>query len=273
MKISIWYFSGTGNTWFAAEEIAAALRSRSAETEVYSIEQCSDVQVESSLASADIIGFGYPVYGSDLPLIMKKFLQALPRRTNSVPVFLFCTQWLFSGDGTWAAMEFLPQGYEVRWSSHFRMPNNICINLIRLPFTNDSEKIRNAVKKNIPAIHRFAEHIIQNKPKKRGFTRISTVLGQMQRSPFRRLYDRLRDDIGIDDSRCIHCGLCAQICPVSNLVSDENGSVAARGACILCFRCYNFCPRQAITYMGRSHILSRGVPYRGPAGYNPAGKL
>lgn len=270
MKISIWYFSGTGNTWYAAAQIAKALRIRSADTEIYSIEQCNADQVEHSIASSDIIGFGYPIYGSDLPLIMKEFLLSLPRRKSTVPVFLFCTQWIFSGDGTWAATEFLPPGYEVRWSRHFRMPNNICISLIRLPFTNNSEKIQEKVEKRIPSFQRFAEHIIKNKPNKRGFTFGSTFLGLMQRSPFRRFYERLRDDFAADPSRCTRCGICIQICPVSNLTSDERGSVITRGVCILCVRCYNFCPHQAITYMGRPHILTRGIPYRGPSGYNPA---
>jgi len=272
MKICIWYFSGTGNTWYAAESIANVLRSRGAETEVYSIEQCSSGQVEHSAAASDILGFGYPIHGSDLPLIMKEFLLSLPRRESSLPVFLFCTQWLFSGDGTRAAAEFLPQGYDIRWSSHFRMPNNVCISAIRLPFTNDPRKIRQATEKRMPAFERFADRIMENKPKRRGFTWVSAALGRIQRSPYRKYYERFRNVIGIEGSRCTRCGECIQLCPVSNLEADESGSVTARGACILCLRCYNFCPRQAVTFMGRAHIISRGIPYRGPEGYAPPRK-
>ncbi|MCA0386417.1 MAG: 4Fe-4S binding protein [Firmicutes bacterium] len=69
--------------------------------------------------------------------------------------------------------------------------------------------------------------------------------------------------MGFDAEACTNCGLCIRICPMKNLSEDEKTPKAA-GHCALCLRCYNYCPVQAITYMGKKHDPRRGLPYRMP---------
>ncbi|MBN2050779.1 MAG: 4Fe-4S binding protein, partial [Spirochaetales bacterium] len=62
---------------------------------------------------------------------------------------------------------------------------------------------------------------------------------------------------------------CVNICPSGNLVREGN-TIRTTGKCVLCERCYNFCPVQAVLYMGRPHKGRRGKPYRGPVpGFKP----
>ncbi len=267
MNIAIFFFSSSGNTWRIAKQINDTFKQESAQSNIYDIETISPVELDKVLHTADILGFGYPIFGSDIPLVMKEFMISLPVLDIAKPVFIFCTQWMFSGDGSSVALEFLPPSYnKVKWSEHFFMPNNVCISSIRLPYTNDQRKISKRVGKAQHRIDHLVEAVLKNHQKKRGFTLISHWLGLMQRKPFRKYFDNYRDKIGIDPNRCISCNLCVEICPVENFTQDP---IKAKDNCIYCLRCYNFCPVSAITFMGRKHILSRGTPYQGPKGYKP----
>ena len=267
MNIAIFFFSGTGNTWRIAKQISDTFRLKGVHAELYDIETVPPDSLSVIVHDNDIIGFGYPIFGSDLPLVMKEFMQALPAVQNPKPVFLFCTQWMFSGDGTFAALEFLPSSYRtVNWSEHFLMPNNVCISSIKLPYTNDQQKIARKTAKAQPRINRLVHTILNNRKQRRGFSPFSTWLGLMQRKPFRNYFEQYRNQIGIDPERCIRCNLCVEICPMENFTQNP---IEPKGRCMYCLRCYNFCPVSAITFMGRKHLLSRGKPYQGPSGYQP----
>ena len=270
MNVHIWYFSGTGNTWYISCQIAQALARRGCRVSLSSIESSSPAHIDKMINRCDVIGFGYPVYGSDVPVPMKKFLGSLPVPKKEIPVFLFCTQWLFSGNATQAALEFFPSRlYRVSWSEHLFMPNNVSVTVLPLPYTNDPHRIARRAAGQEARISRLADHITAGHPSRRGFSKTSILLGAMQRAPFRRFFSSLQDDISIDTDRCVACGYCSSICPVENLIADGDGRVHPQGRCILCLRCYNFCPTQAVLYRGKAHRAARGVPYRGPGGFNP----
>lgn len=270
MRIAIFYFSGTGNTWRIAQLLSEGFAARQIPVETHSIESLVKEDIHTIISRNDTIGIGYPIYGSDIPLIMQEFIKQLPLPSQPIPVFVFCTQWMFSGDGTRVSLEFLPsERYQVRWSEHFLMPNNVCVSFIRLPYTNDQLRIDRMILRMKKRLDRMVERVCAGHPHTRGFTIFSKWFGLMQRKPFRKYFPILRDDIGIDRERCNACGLCASICPVGNI---EAGTLLPQGRCILCIRCYNFCPENAITYRKRPHDKSRGTPYRGPAGYQPERK-
>lgn len=106
----IFYFSGTGNTWWVSNQLAAQLREQGIETSVFSIEKVPYDQADRLIDSRDIVGFGYPVYGSDVPYIMRQYLLQLSPGDNKL-AFVFCTQWMFSGDGARAGGALLEESY------------------------------------------------------------------------------------------------------------------------------------------------------------------
>ncbi|MBI9095788.1 MAG: EFR1 family ferrodoxin [Sphaerochaeta sp.] len=238
MKIAIFFFSSSGNTWRIAKQISDTFKLEGAQANIYNIETIPADELLKALHKNDILGFGYPIFGSDLPFRMKQFLVDLPALPIPKPVFVFCTQWLFSGDGTSVAQEFLPSSYSpVKWSEHFFMPNNICISSIRLPYTNDQQKIARKIQKTQTRINPLVHAILKNKTKKRGFSLISTWLGRMQRKPFRKYFEHYRNRIGIDFDRCISCNLCVEVCPMENFSKNP---IQTKGTCMYCLRCYNF---------------------------------
>ena len=55
-----------------------------------------------------------------------------------------------------------------------------------------------------------------------------------------------------DPGRCNGCGLCAKVCPCSNIeIADGRARIRDRARCAHCMACVHFCPRQAMTIRGR----------------------
>ena len=265
-KVKLFFFSGTGNTWWIAKQLAMMLGDCGFEASAVSIESLSPELADRDIKEADIVGFGYPIYGSDLPLPMKNFIAKLTA-VDAKPAIVFCSQWLWSGDGARVALEFLePKGFDIRWAEHFLMPNNV--SMFRwLPYTNNDRliawKLSGASKRG----RRFVKLIEAGRGFRRGYNKVSELVGRVQRIPFRNALPKYQDCLQVDREGCTRCGYCVRLCPVNNFESIEDGTVITRKACILCLRCYNFCPVSAVKYKGKLHPRGK-VPYRGPAGFN-----
>lgn len=260
----IFYFSGTGNTYWASEKLSQYLNKKNINVDTYSIEVIDIRSANKLIKIADLVGFAYPIYGSDLPYVMKDFMKKLDT-FNQKKTFVICTQWKFSGDGVRVAGTYLEnKGFTILWGEHFLMPNNVTVSFTWfLPYTTNQEKINKRLKKTDKRIKSFADKIIKGRTFKRGFNPISMCLGALQRIPFRKKFSQLRDDIGIDNNICINCDRCLKNCPVSNFKYSQQ-KIKTKGLCILCLRCYNFCPVSAITYRGKLHNNKRGKKYQGP---------
>ena len=263
-KAVIFYFSGTGNTWWVSNRIMQHLRTGNFDAYCYSIERISTDEANTHISSAAIVGFGYPVYGSDLPLPMKDFIENLACFSGT-PAFVFCTQYMFSGDGAAVSAGFLrKKGFVMFACEHFLMPNNVCVQALRIfSFTNDPQKIEKIKQKTDKKILRFTSGLCESKGPLRGSNIFSLLLGLLQRAPFRKYFAKWRNDISIDNSICTGCMRCVNICPSANLFSSD-GNIMTSGTCVLCLRCYNFCPVLAVKYIGKLHDPKRGVPYKGP---------
>ncbi len=230
----------------------------------YSIERLTAFEADAIVEESDLVGFGYPVYGSDVPHIMKEFLDSLSIVENK-NAFVFCSQWLWSGDGARVGADLVkPKGYRVFWGEHFLMPCNVCVSVTWfLPFTNNRRRIKRNLIRTEKSVRSFVERLVSGRPALKGFNPVSRFLGGLQRVPFRQVFHRLRYDISVDSSSCIKCGRCAEFCPSGNLRFDGSG-FQTTGSCILCLRCYNYCPVSAVKYMNRVHNKKRGTPYKGP---------
>jgi ferredoxin/flavodoxin len=262
-NVVIFYFSGTGNTWWVAEELCRQLNKKDFNSRAYSIEKITPAETASLIEESTLVGFGYPIHGSDLPQPMKEFIEALPQYPGK-DALVFCTQWLWSGDGASLGASMLKEkGYTVKWGEHFLMPNNVSVSVIRLPYTNDPARLSAVRQRAARKISRLVSRITAGKPYRHGFNTLAYLLGCMQRVPYRRYYHRLQNDIAINYDICIDCGDCVRLCPVGNLYYAGE-EIKTKGNCILCTRCYNFCPVAAVTYMKRPHLPERGEPYRGP---------
>lgn len=52
--------------------------------------------------------------------------------------------------------------------------------------------------------------------------------------------------IQVDREKCIHCGFCAEVCPMGVIEMNQQGPQATRNNCIACGHCVAICPHEAL---------------------------
>jgi ferredoxin/flavodoxin len=256
-KIAIFCFSGTGNTYFVGKTLCELIQNTD-QCDLYAIENHRE-DADRLIEGYDIIGLGYPTYGSSLPPIVFRFIDALS--IHQKMAFVFCTQMIFSGDGAaYGGRQLEKKGFVVLWQEHFMMPNNITDFLIldrKKPY--DFVKIAHSVEKKAV---RFVKNILGGTERRKGSNFISLLLGLLQRVPFENMDQAaLAQAVRIEPGRCSRCGLCVELCPVANLQWMDDRIVPQK-RCTLCYRCVNHCPMQAIHLASKKSVK---FPYLGPA--------
>lgn len=236
MRMTVLYFSGTGNSRFIADRFAEKM-----DAECHSIEEKTDFS--ALLHRVDTVAVVYPIYGSCVPRIMREFVERHMEAFKEKKLIIFCTQMMFSGDGARAFARLIPhcEG-RILYAEHFNMPNNICN--FRLFPMNEKELV-NKPKKAEKRLDEICEDIRNGVVKKRGWNAFSTLLGRTQNVAYPRMEEKARHSFHADDS-CTKCGLCVRICPMNNL-EIVKGQLVQKDNCTVCYRCVNACPRQAAT--------------------------
>lgn len=268
-KAVIFYFSGTGNTWWVAKKIGQKLREESMKVQTISIESIDHAEADKLIDICDIVGFGYPIYCSDIPMPMKTFMKNLETKAKK-KAFVFCTQEGFSGDGARVATEFLGHtAFEIDYAMHINMPNNITASLSPLSYKYTPKDQDAILRKANQQVEKFVYYILEEIPGRIGFNKSAKVLGSIQRTPYRKFYDKVTSMISFSP-KCTHCGYCEKICPVDNITITQQGNITYN-QCIQCMRCYNYCPHTAIRIFGKDHNPKRGDTYKGPVrNFNPS---
>ena len=263
--ISIFYFSGTGNTWWASEQIAKELSTLSFDATAYSIEQLTIGEAADLIEKSSIVGLGFPIYGSDAPRIFHDFLNALPIQKTQKSVLGFVTQMVWSGDGAnFLKKELDKKGYRIRWAVEFNMPSNIALPIFPLPYSSDTNTFKPQLKKCSQKITNLCKKIANDEDYRQHNHLIHAASAWIQRGPFRLVHDWGRKFWSVDPDACISCERCAQICPVGN-IEMQDGLPVHGGECVYCMRCFNYCPTLAIQYMGIKNTRAKNKPpFQGP---------
>ncbi len=272
MNAVIFYFSGTGNTWWVSTQLKQELENRDYTVEMYSLENPEMRTGEFSaakIAGADHVIISYPVYGSDLPENMKNFVAKLPEATDGKKFSAFCTQAAFSGDGNiFFKPEVEAKGYNFRQSFQVNMTTNF--NVAMLPFSLSKpargKKLEKIKTKALAKIQKIAGMIASDKEYFEGRRFYQVILGKIQRAMFRKQEKKLPNKFQFLPDRCIKCGICAKECPAENLTFEygDTPKLTWSDKCILCFRCYNFCPGLAINFGGKVKNPEKYRRFKGP---------
>ena len=243
------YFSGTGNTKYCVSQFLIYYNDKK-ENEIYSIE---DKNCISKIKESKDIVLAYPIYYSDIPIIVKDFLNNNKDVFKDKNIFLIATMGLFSGDGTGCSARLLKRyGANIIGGLHLKMPDCIGdVKLLKKSLAENRKTILKAEHKMDLAVNR----INNGKFPKEGlnfFYRIAGVFGQ--RLYFSGKTKHYFTKIRTDESKCVKCGLCVSLCPTANIVIEDK--VVYRGKCTMCYRCFANCPKKAITIIGK-HVYEQ----------------
>jgi ferredoxin/flavodoxin len=266
----VYYFSGTGNSYAVARDIAEGI-----DAQLISI--AASVRSEKVDISADVVGMVFPDYHSSVPNIINRFLTKVETFTEKY-VFAVCT---YGGSGPGLTIRDLKESVEERGGSlaagfAVKMPYNY----ITPSLSFDKRVITMALKevpvedqrKMITGWNKKREEIIDFITlRKKGVSETSaevlltlidhigikevigkyfwlSMAGYSEHTPLSFSESRKLMDHGFQvNESCVSCGTCEKICPVSNITLIE-GTPTWHHTCEQCFACLQWCPQSAIQF-------------------------
>jgi ferredoxin/flavodoxin len=249
------YFSGTGNTKYVIDSFSKQYKKDS-----YIIHSIEDKSVDFThlMANADEIFIAFPIYGSMMPFIMEDFFHTYKDSFANKVISTIVTQLLFSGDGgalPYYLLKHVPiqKGHSI----HIKMPNNASdVSFLKTKSIKDSYK---KIQKTDQTISKIIKNINNGKTYKHGRKFYSWALGFFIQRLYATPYLKsLRSKITVNMDTCIHCNKCVEVCPTSNL-STQNNQIITSNTCTLCYRCINTCPVSAISLLGKHGPKTRFI--------------
>ena len=273
----IFYFSGTGNTKWAASKLAAATREDLISIAPYMRADDSSHNLAEPfiLKENERLGFVFPVHGWRVPKLVREFIckMKIPREPSDAtggnkakaddclknPPFAYCV--CTAGDSIGLTIENLNEVIsqnpslqalgitEVSSSYSLIMPESY----IGLPFMDVDPKERE-IRKKENAAQELAVVCEEIFDRKEGINRL--VKGPIPWF-FTKVVGGFFENVLITDKRfhvekdrCVKCGICANVCPVGD-IKGGHGEYPVwlhHKDCLTCFTCYHHCPHHAIEF-------------------------
>ena len=238
----IFYFSGTGNSAWAARQLAWLTGDTACD--ITTLKELPD------LDSNRQIGFVFPIYAWGTPEIMVEFAKKLPK--TQAFTFGVCT----CGADAGLALKQFSKLYPLSSSYSLVMPNNYIIG-------SDTDE-EGEIRQKITAARAELERIFGEIQRQERVYRVHEGGQAGLKSRFVNFvfnkFARSAKSFFAEDS-CNSCGLCERNCP-AHAITLRDGKPVWAAQCYQCVRCINECPRQAIQY-GKSTAGRRRYTIRG----------
>ncbi|MEG0559180.1 MAG: EFR1 family ferrodoxin [Muribaculaceae bacterium] len=248
----IFFFSGTGNSKWIAEQLAKRLDDR-----IISISDAIvNKEFKFTLTEEESVGWVFPTYSWGPAPIVLDFISKMHLYGYSAKSYCYmaCT----CGDDIGLSVKVWRKalgGILGNAAFSVQMPNNY----ILLPgFDVDSdaiaqEKLDNAQERLDNIALRITEH----------FTGEDVVTGNFKWLKTRLIYPIFRKfamsakSFKVTTDKCTSCGLCQKNCPTHNIHLNDRGIPYWDNNCAMCLRCIHSCPTRAIEYGSQSQSKGR----------------
>lgn len=238
----IFYFSGTGNSLYAAKMIA-----RHTNEEVISIAAAENKEEEFHeyrLKDDEIVGFVHPVYAWGPPGIVLAFIKKL-KLTNYRGNYVFSVVTYGGSIGnTMSVMRngLRKKGISLNSGYSINMPNNYIIMGDVDSKEREREKLSTA-EETLKQINRAIERRATGEFKVAKGNLPWLLTGLINPMFSKKAIDPAKF---YADQQCTGCGTCEKVCSCKNIKVEERPLWGQR--CTLCLACIHYCPSKAIQY-------------------------
>lgn len=289
----IYYFTGTGNSLWAARKLAEQLGEQT--------ENLANYKDKTLICNDDVIGVVCPTYMASLPWFVKKVFLNAELNPNAY-TFLVVTSNTGNGRSSSSCMDslFVRNGTSLMGYFDLQMPGN-CMEssekeneqrLAAAPATVEDIGKQILVKtKNYKSEGKAAEDDIVEKSsfygKERG-SMLQMFMGGIGKQILEKMKNYKSEGKAAEDdtfeksssygkernfmfqmpsltfevtSECNGCGICENICPVQN-ISISDGKAVHADTCAACYACFHWCPKHAT--LPTSAVLKGRSQYHHP---------
>jgi ferredoxin len=249
-KLTVYFFSGTGNAQFAAQSIASKAQKAGIPSEVINISKNKNQPADSHKMN-ELVGFCYPTHGFNAPPAMINFAFNFPQ--GSADIFVLNTRAGLKlskihvpgigGAALWIiALILFIKGYKPRGFRPLDLPSN---------WISLHPGIRNQVKDSIishctKTLEKFTNLMLQKKVVLNGLLWLPIDIALLPISLGYYIFGRFAlAKTFFANYNCNNCGLCIKDCPV-DAIKEISGRPYWGFSCESCMKCMNHCPQRAI---------------------------
>ena len=240
----IFYFTGTGNSLFAAEALADE-----GESVISMVEAARSKTFHYTLKHGEALGFVFPVYFYTVSDPVLEFVRALTvENADFVYAVIPCGASIGPAGG-FLKSELRKRGLELQHVDAPVVPDGALIFYDVDPPETQERKLEAAAKEL---------SVIRQAIRRREGNRItgSALAGKAGLAAYHACMSTRK--FYADDS-CIGCGKCAAVCPVGAISVTAGHPVWVKRRCLKCCGCISRCPASAIQYGKKTSSRRRYV--------------
>lgn len=237
-NVGIFYFSGTGNTKILAGLLSERFKEKGIKCEVMDISQIIKNSTQPEIDGFDVIGIGYPIYGSNCPKPVLEFIESLKKLNKKAFIFKNGGNLSFNGGPNSFIKEKLKsKDFDIVYEDSYLMPANSMRK-------DSSELIKCLYNIAVGKTKLLVEDILNNNEKHQDDTTLMKIQAKVVSKVEENMSKNFASGIIVKDN-CIKCAKCAKDCPRSNIAFNIS-KIQFGSDCLMCLKCIYSCPVKAL---------------------------
>lgn len=245
--MKIFFNSSTGNSLYVAKRVQENFE----ECELISIPKA--INQDKYDYNDDVIGFVYPIHYAGLPRVVHQFLSKINIKKDT---YVFAIG-VSGGGGANTSFNQIDTLLKDKCNVSNYCTIKYISNYLRAGREPSSERAIKSIEKNEDILNSFIKSIERHEVTTRKYR---FGIGNIEYNIAVSMLKKLDKNFNVNDD-CINCKMCQKICPVQNIVMENNKPKWCT-KCVDCMACINICPKKAINIGNKTVNKNRYInPY------------